>query len=159
MFIYLKDKVECPISWLLARSVNKFTLALTTVSKFAQPILQYSRFGNARRALHIQSPCVYTSSDNNVQIPPSGQGLRFRFRKKFRWPPEMVYRPKFRGFPVISTGKRFQIQNSEISVSGRNFVAFRRNSVAFHRKMMVMVGKWWKIMYLWKNWKFWRSLP
>ena len=44
------------------------------------------------------------------------QGLRFRFWKKFRWPPETVYRPKFRGFPVISIGKSFQIQNSEISV-------------------------------------------
>ena len=48
--------------------------------------------------------------------PGWAQGLRFRFWKKFRWPPETVYRPKFRGFPMISTGKNSQIQNSEISI-------------------------------------------
>jgi len=84
----------------------------------AQPATAHHRSREGR------SPCltaVLQAAPTPRREPPAGsifhhQGLRFRFWKKFRWPPETVYRPKFRGFPVISIGKSFQIQNSEISV-------------------------------------------
>ena len=66
----------------------------------------------------------------------SFQGLRFRFWKKIRWPPETVYRPKFHGFPVISTGKSFQIQNSEISVYRPVFRCFSPKNDGNSWKMM-----------------------
>ena len=84
--------------------------------------------------------------------PCPGQGLRFCFWKKIRWPPETVYRPKFRGFPVISTGKSSQIQNSEISVFRSEFRCILPEFRCFSPKND---GNGWKMM---ENYVFMKKL-
>ena len=64
----------------------------------------------------------------------------------------MVYRPKFRGFPVISTGKTSQIQNSEISVFRSEFRCILPEFRCFSPKND---GNGWKMM---ENYVFMKKL-